>query len=172
MEAAHLCSARRLNCLESFLCCHISHTGMDISWCKAPDVGLPAPDLVIYLSISNDVAAARAGFGGERYEKTDFQDKVGQHSSSCCVPSASRCCCNPTPPFVDWYTAEAAHILVFVLMRASTLACLHGACCQLMPETVYWGRASRLSLSSQSPAALQWGSTSQTPFRHIHDSML
>eukprot|EP00878_Enallax_costatus_P005317 GHUV01005584.1.p1 GENE.GHUV01005584.1~~GHUV01005584.1.p1 ORF type:complete len:267 (+),score=41.88 GHUV01005584.1:159-959(+) len=50
--------------------------GIDIAWCKAPDVGLPAPDLVIYLSISNEVAAARAGFGGERYEKTEFQDKV------------------------------------------------------------------------------------------------
>ncbi len=49
---------------------------MDVDWCKAPDVGLPAPDLVIYLSVTNEVAAARAGYGGERYEKAEMQDKV------------------------------------------------------------------------------------------------
>lgn len=51
--------------------------GMDVEWCKAPDCGLPAPDLVVYLRVSNAVAAARAGFGEERYEKAEFQDKVG-----------------------------------------------------------------------------------------------
>lgn len=50
--------------------------GMDVEWCRAPDVGLPAPDLVVYLRVSNAVAAARAGFGEERYEKAEFQDKV------------------------------------------------------------------------------------------------
>lgn len=50
--------------------------GMDVDWCRHPDQGLPAPDLVVYLSVSNKVAAARAGFGGERYEKAEFQDKV------------------------------------------------------------------------------------------------
>lgn len=51
--------------------------GMDIAWCKGPDVGLPAPDLVVYLRLSDAVAAARAGFGEERYEKSEFQNKVG-----------------------------------------------------------------------------------------------
>eukprot|EP00879_Flechtneria_rotunda_P019668 GHRR01020666.1.p1 GENE.GHRR01020666.1~~GHRR01020666.1.p1 ORF type:complete len:234 (+),score=50.28 GHRR01020666.1:85-786(+) len=50
--------------------------GMDVSWCKGPDVGLPAPDLVIYLDISNEAAAARSGFGGERYETSAFQERV------------------------------------------------------------------------------------------------
>eukprot|EP00882_Tetradesmus_deserticola_P016282 GHRQ01017380.1.p1 GENE.GHRQ01017380.1~~GHRQ01017380.1.p1 ORF type:complete len:252 (+),score=51.22 GHRQ01017380.1:209-964(+) len=52
--------------------------GMDAAWCKAPDSGLPAPDLVVYLELGNAAAAARAGFGEERYEKADFQDKVGR----------------------------------------------------------------------------------------------
>lgn len=50
--------------------------GMDVEWCRNPDIGLPAPDLVVYLRVSNAVAAARAGFGEERYEKAEFQDKV------------------------------------------------------------------------------------------------
>ncbi|KAF6260509.1 thymidylate kinase-domain-containing protein [Scenedesmus sp. NREL 46B-D3] len=50
--------------------------GVDAAWCKAPDAGLPAPDLVVYLELDNAAAAARAGFGGERYERADFQDKV------------------------------------------------------------------------------------------------
>ncbi|WIA12179.1 hypothetical protein OEZ85_012250 [Tetradesmus obliquus] len=50
--------------------------GMDAAWCKAPDAGLPAPDLVVYLELDNAAAAARAGFGGERYEKAEFQDRV------------------------------------------------------------------------------------------------
>lgn len=64
---------------------------MDVSWCKAPDAGLPAPDLVIYLNVSNEVAAARAGFGGERYERSDFQDKVGHCSSHCWVLHICTC---------------------------------------------------------------------------------
>lgn len=56
--------------------------GMDLDWCRAADAGLPAPDLVVFLHISREAAAARAGFGEERYEKQEFQDKVG---SSCCM---------------------------------------------------------------------------------------
>lgn len=50
--------------------------GLDLDWCKAPDAGLPAPDLVLYMQLSKEAAAARAGFGEERYEKTEFQAKV------------------------------------------------------------------------------------------------
>lgn len=50
--------------------------GMDVEWCRNPDIGLPAPDLVVYLRVTNAVAAARAGFGEERYEKAEFQEKV------------------------------------------------------------------------------------------------
>lgn len=49
---------------------------MDFSWCKGPDVGLPRPDLVCFLNVSEEAAIARADFGGERYEKTEFQNRV------------------------------------------------------------------------------------------------
>ncbi|KAK9894122.1 Deoxythymidylate kinase [Cystobasidium minutum MCA 4210] len=46
------------------------------TWCKSPDIGLPAPDLVIFLSVSAEVASSRGGFGEERYEKNEIQEKV------------------------------------------------------------------------------------------------
>ncbi|XP_001632032.3 thymidylate kinase [Nematostella vectensis] len=50
--------------------------GFDLEWCKAPDRGLPAPDIVIFLDISVDNAAERSEYGGERYETSDFQRSV------------------------------------------------------------------------------------------------
>ena len=50
--------------------------GLTIDWCKQPDVGLPKPDLVCFLDVSEEVAMKRADFGGERYEMTDFQRRV------------------------------------------------------------------------------------------------
>lgn len=50
--------------------------GMDISWCKHPDVGLPLPDLTLFLDVSEDIQQQRGGYGAERYEKVEFQKKV------------------------------------------------------------------------------------------------
>lgn len=50
-----------------------------MNWCKQPDVGLPKPDLVIYLTLSQEEAARRGGFGTERYERTEFQNKVAEN---------------------------------------------------------------------------------------------
>ncbi|KAK9101627.1 hypothetical protein Scep_025057 [Stephania cephalantha] len=55
-----------------------SAKGLDIEWCKAPERGLLAPDLVLYLDISPEEAAKRGGYGGERYEQLEFQRKVSQ----------------------------------------------------------------------------------------------
>ena len=49
---------------------------MSLDWCKSPDHGLPEPDLVLFIDLSPEDAAARAGYGEERYEKVDFQVKV------------------------------------------------------------------------------------------------
>jgi hypothetical protein len=49
---------------------------MDLGWCQAPDRGLPAPDTTLYLTLDRGAAAARAGYGEERYEKQEFQTKV------------------------------------------------------------------------------------------------
>eukprot|EP01117_Protostelium_nocturnum_P001183 TRINITY_DN11502_c0_g1_i1.p1 TRINITY_DN11502_c0_g1~~TRINITY_DN11502_c0_g1_i1.p1 ORF type:complete len:236 (-),score=92.98 TRINITY_DN11502_c0_g1_i1:18-653(-) len=50
--------------------------GLDLQWCKNPDVGLPAPDAVIYLQISIEDAQKRGNYGEERYETVEFQRKV------------------------------------------------------------------------------------------------
>ena len=49
---------------------------MILQWCKAPDVGLPAPDIVFYMRVSPEAAARRGGYGEERYEKAEFQRTV------------------------------------------------------------------------------------------------
>lgn len=55
-----------------------SAKGLDIEWCKAPEIGLLAPDLVVYLEITPEKAAERGGYGTERYEKVEFQKKVAE----------------------------------------------------------------------------------------------
>ncbi|GIZ47029.1 hypothetical protein CKM354_001013000 [Cercospora kikuchii] len=49
---------------------------MDLAWCRHPEVGLPRPDLCLFLDISAEDAAKRGGFGNERYEKQEMQDRV------------------------------------------------------------------------------------------------
>lgn len=50
--------------------------GLDRAWCMAPDAGLPAPDAVFFLCLTVEQAAARGGYGEERYEKDEFQVRV------------------------------------------------------------------------------------------------
>ena len=50
--------------------------GLDLDWCAAPDAGLPAPDLVLYLEVPVEVAEQRGEYGEERYEKREFQAQV------------------------------------------------------------------------------------------------
>lgn len=52
-------------------------SGMDLEWCLQPDKGLIKPDLLFFLS-NGDVSdtSSRRGFGNERYETLQFQDKV------------------------------------------------------------------------------------------------
>ncbi|XP_026863569.2 thymidylate kinase isoform X2 [Electrophorus electricus] len=53
--------------------------GFSLAWCKQPDVGLPKPDLVLFLQINPALAAQRGEFGTERYETNAFQNKVQQN---------------------------------------------------------------------------------------------
>ncbi|EGN95061.1 hypothetical protein SERLA73DRAFT_187350 [Serpula lacrymans var. lacrymans S7.3] len=52
--------------------------GLSYKWCQAPDVGLPAPDLTMFLDIEPDIAQARGGYGTERYEQEEVQRDVRQ----------------------------------------------------------------------------------------------
>jgi dTMP kinase len=56
--------------------------GLSLSWCRQSDSGLPRPDLVCFLQITEAVASQRPDYGGERYETTDFQNKVITNFSS------------------------------------------------------------------------------------------
>ncbi|OQS06681.1 thymidylate kinase [Thraustotheca clavata] len=50
--------------------------GLTLEWCMQPEVGLPKPDVVIFLDITTEDAAKRSAYGDERYEKKEFQDQV------------------------------------------------------------------------------------------------
>jgi len=55
-----------------------SAKGLDMDWCLAPERGLAAPDIVLYLELPSEEAEKRGGYGEERYEKKEMQIKVGQ----------------------------------------------------------------------------------------------
>ncbi len=50
--------------------------GLPLAWCKAPDAGLPQPDLVLEVVLPDEERTTRAGFGGERYEQDEMQRAV------------------------------------------------------------------------------------------------
>lgn len=50
--------------------------GLPYEWCRAPDIGLPAPDLTLFLNVEPEVARVRGGYGEERYEMEDVQRGV------------------------------------------------------------------------------------------------
>lgn len=47
-----------------------------LDWCQNPDRGLPAPDVVLFLDLDQEVAEKRGGYGEERYEKKEMQLSV------------------------------------------------------------------------------------------------
>jgi dTMP kinase len=50
--------------------------GLPLAWCHAPNVGLPTPDLTLFLNLAPEVAAAQGGYGEERYKKEALQARV------------------------------------------------------------------------------------------------
>jgi len=52
-----------------------------MDWCMRPDAGLPRPDVVVFLRLAPDVAKSRGGFGEERYEKEEMQNRVRERFS-------------------------------------------------------------------------------------------
>ncbi|XP_038172952.1 LOW QUALITY PROTEIN: thymidylate kinase-like [Arvicola amphibius] len=49
---------------------------ISLNWCKQSDVGLPKPDLILFLQLQLLDAAARGEFGLERYETGTLQEQV------------------------------------------------------------------------------------------------
>ena len=51
---------------------------LDLNWTRHPEEGLPRPDACFFLELTAAEAAKRGGFGEERYEKKELQDRVRQ----------------------------------------------------------------------------------------------
>jgi len=49
---------------------------LGLDWAWQPEVGLPRPDLMLFLDISPEVAAERGGYGDEKYETSEMQQNV------------------------------------------------------------------------------------------------
>lgn len=49
---------------------------LPFGWAHAPEVGLPKPDLVVFLDLSPENTAKRGGYGEEKYEKREMQEWV------------------------------------------------------------------------------------------------
>ena len=52
------------------------HANISLAWAREPDVGLPRPDLCVFLDIDPEIAEKRGGFGEERYEDWDMMGRV------------------------------------------------------------------------------------------------
>lgn len=50
--------------------------GLDMNWCKASEIGLLKPDLVLLLKLDVSIASMRGGYGDEIYEIPEFQRRV------------------------------------------------------------------------------------------------
>lgn len=49
---------------------------LSLEWAWQPELGLPRPDICLFLSISAQEAAKRGGYGAERYENEAMQTRV------------------------------------------------------------------------------------------------
>ncbi|KAH0564584.1 thymidylate kinase [Cotesia glomerata] len=54
-------------------------TNQGLSWCKEPDRGLPAPDLVALITADEETIMSREGWANERFERQEFQRKVADN---------------------------------------------------------------------------------------------
>ena len=61
--------------------------GLTLEWCKQPDIGLPKPDLVCYMDVTEGVVKDREDPGEERYELSQFQRKVKENYMNLYDPS-------------------------------------------------------------------------------------
>ena len=49
---------------------------LSLEWARKPEVGLPRPDMVLFLDLEESQAKERGGWGGEVYEKAEIQKRV------------------------------------------------------------------------------------------------
>lgn len=61
---------------------YASAKGVDIRWCSGLAVGLPTPDLIVYLSITEETQIIRGLGGEEKYETRAIQKRVREQYTS------------------------------------------------------------------------------------------
>lgn len=49
---------------------------LSLEWARTCDVGLPCPDIVFFLDLEPSEAEKRGGYGAEKYEKKEMQERV------------------------------------------------------------------------------------------------
>jgi dTMP kinase len=79
---------------------------LELEWCRAPDAGLPMPDVVLFMDIPLEKAAARGGFGGERYETPEMQRTVRQRFDA--LRDEVEALAPAAPPPCEWVVVDAA----------------------------------------------------------------
>jgi dTMP kinase len=83
---------------------------LTLDWAAASDRGLPAPDVVLFLDISREAAEARGGFGQERYETTEIQERVRAAFTKLRLQAAEPATDGKAPAFgagVPWRVVDA-----------------------------------------------------------------
>ena len=78
------------------------HKTLTPQWCKMPEVGLPSPDVVLFLDMTIEQAKDRGNFGDERYEVEEFQRTVRQRFQELMETENSK---------VQWYVIDAARTI-------------------------------------------------------------
>lgn len=53
-----------------------ANPNLSLDWAWQPEIGLPRPDICVFLRVSPEEAAKRGGFGAERYENETMQSRV------------------------------------------------------------------------------------------------
>ncbi|KUI62419.1 Thymidylate kinase [Cytospora mali] len=53
-----------------------NNPSLTLPWARSPELGLPRPDLVVFLDLNEEKAKERGGFGEERYETGEMQGRV------------------------------------------------------------------------------------------------
>lgn len=101
--------------------------GFCLDWCMNPDVGLPKPDLVMFLQLSPAEAALRGQFGEERYETSVFQKAVQQKFEQLMKD-----------PSVNWQVIDASQNVEGVHndIKAHSLKAINAA--QVLPLGELW----------------------------------
>ena len=49
---------------------------LSLKWARNPEIGLPRPDICLFLDISPEAVTKRGGFGSEKYETSAMQERV------------------------------------------------------------------------------------------------